>query len=221
MSKIILNAEPRSVTGKQVRQLRREGKLPAVIYGHKIDPKSITLDLRDATKVLSSVSSSSLVTVVLEGKEYPSLVRERQIDFILRTLKHIDFQAVSLTEKIRTFVTIRFEGESPALKDQDAMLSSGISSIEIEAYPQDLPEGFTVDISKLKEIGDSLFVKDIVVPENVEVLSNPEELVVIVSSSFTAEEEVEGEGEMEEEELEASDVEPEVIDKGKKEDEDF
>lgn len=221
MSKILLNAEPRTVIGKQVRQLRRQGKLPAIIYGHKIAPKSITLDLRDATKVLSTVSSSSLVTVVLDGKEYPSLVRERQIDFIMRTLKHVDFQTVSLSEKIRTTVTIHFEGEAPALKDQDAILSSGISSIEIEALPQDLPEGFIVDISTLNAIGDSLFVKDIVVPENVEVLSNPEELVVIVSSSFTAEEEEEVEGEMEEEELEETEVEPEVIEKGKKEDEDF
>lgn len=221
MSKIILKAEPRSITGKQVRQLRRQGKLPAIIYGHKIDPKSITLDLRDATKVLSTVSSSSLVTVELDGKEYPSLVRERQIDFIVGTLKHVDFQTVSLSEKIRTSVTIRFEGEAPALKDQDAILSSGINSIEIEAYPQDLPEGFTVDISTLNAIGDSLYVKDIDVPENVEILSNPEELVVIVSSSFTAEEEEEVEGEIEEEELEATEVEPEVIEKGKKEDEDF
>ncbi|MBW6472724.1 MAG: 50S ribosomal protein L25 [Anaerolineaceae bacterium] len=219
MSKIILNAEPRTVTGKQVKQLRRQGKLPGIIYGNKIDSKSITLDLRDATKVLSGVTSSSLVTIVLEGKEYPSLVREKQIDFILRTLKHVDFQAVSLLEKIRASVTIHFEGESLAVKEFDAILSSGINQIEIEAYPQDLPEGFTVDISKLKEVGDSILVKDIVIPENVEVLSNPEEMVVFASSSRPA---VEEEGEVaEEEELETTEVEPEVIEKGKKEDGDF
>jgi large subunit ribosomal protein L25 len=220
MSKILLNAKPRTVIGKQVKQLRRQGKLPATIYGHKIDPKSITLDLRDATKVLSTITSSSLITVVLEGKEYPSLVRERQIDFILGTLKHIDFQAVSLTEKIHTMVKIRFEGESPAVKDQDAMLSIGLNSIEIEAFPQDLPEEFIVDVSKLNEVGNALFVKDILVAENVEVLSHPEEMVVIVSSSRAAEEEEEVEGEIEEAELEVSEVEPEVIEKGKKDGED-
>lgn len=219
MSKIILNAEPRTVIGKQVKQLRRQGKLPAIIYGNKIDSKSISLDLRDASKVLSNVTSSSLVTIVLEGKEYPSLVREKQIDFILRTLKHVDFQAVSLTEKIRASVTIHFEGESFAVKELDAILSSGISQIEIEAFPQDLPEGFIVDISKLKEIGDSILVKDIDIPENVEVLSNPEEMVVFASISRPeAEEEVEV---VEEEELETTEVEPEVIEKGKQEDKDF
>jgi large subunit ribosomal protein L25 len=219
MSKILLNAKPRTIIGKQVKQLRRQGKLPATIYGHKIDPRSITLDLRDATKILSTITSSSLITIVLEGKEYPSLVRERQIDFILGTLKHIDFQAVSLTEKIRTLVTIRFEGESPAVQDQDAILSVGMNSIEIEALPQDLPEEFIVDVSKLTEIGDSLLVKDIEVSENIEVLSHPEEMVVIVSTSRPAEEE-EVEGELEEEELEEIDVEPEIIEKGKKEAED-
>jgi len=219
MSKILLNAKPRTIIGKQVKQLRRQGKLPATIYGHKIDPRSITLDLRDATKILSTITSSSLITIVLEGKEYPSLVRERQIDFILGTLKHIDFQAVSLTEKIRTLVTIRFEGESPAVQDQDAILSVGMNSIEIEALPQDLPEEFIVDVSKLTEIGDSLLVKDIEVSENIEVLSHSEEMVVIVSTSRPAEEE-EVEGELEEEELEEIDVEPEIIEKGKKEAED-
>jgi large subunit ribosomal protein L25 len=218
MSKIILNAEPRTVVGKQVKQLRRQGKLPGVIYGNKVDSKSVTLDLREATKVLSTVSSSSLVTVVLEGKEYPSLVREKQIDFILRTLKHIDFQTVSLTEKIKASVSIHFEGESEAVKEFDAILSTGINQIEVEAYPQDLPENFIVDISILKNLGDSILVKDIPMPENVELLSNPEELVVFASSSKpTAEEEEE----VVEEELATSEGEPEVIEKGKKEDEDF
>ena len=219
MSKIIINAEPRKVIGKQVKQLRRQGKLPGIIYGNKIDSKPITLDLREATKVLSTVTSSSLVTIVLEGKEYPSLVREKQINFILGTLKHVDFQAVSLSEKIRASVTIHFEGESSAVKDFDAILSSGLSHIEVEAFPQDLPEGFTVDISKLKHVGDSILVKDIAIPENVEVLSNPEEMVVFASSSRPA---TEAEGEaVEEEELETSEVEPEVIEKGKKEGEEF
>ena len=158
------------------------------------------------------------MTVVLEGKEYPSLVREKQIDFILRTLKHIDFQTVSLTEKIKASVSIHFEGESEAVKEFDAILSTGINQIEVEAYPQDLPENFIVDISILKNLGDSILVKDIPMPENVELLSNPEELVVFASSSKpTAEEEEE----VVEEELATSEGEPEVIEKGKKEDEDF
>ena len=217
MSKILLNAEPRVVVGKQVKQLRREGKLPGVIYGYKIEPKAITLDLRDATKILSSVTSSSLVNIVLEGKEYPTLVREKQIDFILGTLKHIDFQAVSLSEKIRAAVTITFEGEAPAVKEFQAVLTTGLSQIEVEAFPQDLPEGFTVNISGLENLGDAIYVKDIEMPENVDLLSNPEEMIVLASTTKLAEEEVEEV----EEELEEEVSEPEVIEKGKKEEEDF
>lgn len=219
MEKILLKAEPRTVIGKQVNRLRREGKLPAVIYGSKIDPKPITLDLREATKTLSTVSSSSLVTIVLSGKEYPSLVREKQIDFIMGTLKHIDFLAVSLTEKIRASVSVVFTGEAPAIKDHNAILSSGLSQIEIEAYPQDLPESFTVDISVLENIGDSILVKDIPVSENVEILSDLEEMVLFASSQKA---EVEEEEELEEETELEEEVEPEVIEKGKKEgEEDF
>ena len=215
MSKIVLNAVPRTIIGKQVNQLRREGKLPAIIYGHKVDPKPITLDLREATKVLSTTTSSSLITVILEGKEYPSLVREKQINFILGTLKHIDFLSVSLTEKIRASVSVVFEGEAPVVKEFNAILSSGLNQIEIEAYPQDLPESFIVDVSILKELGDSILVKDIAIPENVTVLSDPEEMILFASSQKA---EVEEEA-LEEEELGGS-GEPEVIEKGKKE-EDF
>ncbi len=211
MSKILLNAVPRTIIGKQVNQLRREGKLPAIIYGHKVDPKPITLDLREATKVLSTTTSSSLITVVLEGKEYPSLVREKQINFILGTLKHIDFLTVSLTEKIRASVSVVFEGEASVVKEFNAILSTGLSQIEIEAYPQDLPETFIVDVSVLKQLGDSILVKDLAVPQNVEVLSDPEEMILFASSQKS---------DVEAEELEeglGGAGEPEVIEKGKKE----
>lgn len=217
MSKIVINAEPRVLIGKQVNQLRRQGKLPAVVYGHKVDPKPITLDLRDATKILSTTTSTSLITLVLEGKEFPSIVREKQIDFILGTLKHVDFQAVSLTEKIRAEVAIHFEGESPAIKEFDAILTSGLTHLLIEGLPQDLPETIIVNVSKLRNVGDTVLVKDIEVSDNVEILSHSEEMVVMVTSSKPLSEEPEGEGD----ELLDSSGEPEIIDKGKKEKEDF
>lgn len=194
MSKILLNAESRSILGKQVRQLRRQQKVPAVIYGHKIDSKPITLDLREATKILATVSSSSLVTLVLDGVEIPTLVRDKQIDFILGTIRHVDFQAVSMTEKIRASVSLHFEGESNAVKNQDAILTFGIQFVEIEAFPKDLPDRFVIDISKLENIGDAIHVKDLSVPEDVEVLTDQDELIVLASLSRPMEEEIEVEG---------------------------
>ena len=205
MEKVILNAIPRTVKGKQVGALRRAGQLPAVIYGHHFDPTPITLDLREASRILTGLSASSLVTLVLDGKEIPSLVRERQRDFIRGTFRHVDFQAVSLTEKIRTKVNIHLEGISPAVKDFNGVIVNNLGEIEVESLPQYLPEKIVLDLSKLIKIGDGIYVRDIVPPANVEILTDAEEMVVVVT------------GQQAEEVVEVAPVEePEVIERGKK-----
>ncbi|NPV40296.1 MAG: 50S ribosomal protein L25 [Anaerolineae bacterium] len=213
MEKVILKAEKRELTGKQVKVLRREGKLPAVIYGKGIESTPIVLDRKETTTKLGKVSSSTILTIDLAGKEQPTLVREIQKDFIKNEIIHIDFLAVSLKEKLRTAVSINLTGESPALKEYDAMVVPGIEHIEVECLPQDLPESITVDLSTLKEIGDAIYVKDLPAIANVEFLTNPEDLVVVVSAvkeEAIVEEVVEG--------AEGA-AEPEVIEHGKKEEE--
>lgn len=216
MEKIVLEAAVREVTGKKVRFLRREGKLPAVLFGYGVDPTPITLDLKETTKILDSVGSSTLVTVVLEGKEYNVLVRERQRDVIYRTLTHVDFQAVSMTEMVRAQVAIHLinEDEIPAVERYGAIINTGLDVVEIECLPQDLPERIEIDLSKLEEIGDSILVQDLPLPPGVVALEDPEALVVVVSSPISEAEIAE------EEELLEEEVEPEVIEKGKVEEED-
>ena len=216
MEKVVLKANPRTLTGRHVRALRRTGQLPAVLYGHNVEPINISMDARESTKVLGKLSSSSLVSIELNGKEYPSLVREKQMNFIKRTLIHVDFQVVSLTEKIRAAVAIVLTGNSIAVKDFNAMLINGLTELEVEAFPQDLPERFTVDIAALNKIGDAIHVKDIPMPENVTVMSNLEEMVVLATAP--AKEEVE-EVVTPEAAVVAEGTEPEVIEKGKKEEE--
>ena len=213
MEKVVIKAEKRSVTGKQVKALRREGQLPAVIYGHRIDPISIVLDARSSSRILAKASSSTLVTIELEGKQYPTLVREKQLDFIRNSLIHVDFLAVSMTEKLTANVAVHIEGEAPAVKDFGAILVTGLTELEVECLPTDLPERFTVDVSSLTEISSGIYVKDVVAPENVEILSDSEEMIVVATAM--AAEEVEEEELLEGEEGE----EPEVIEKGKKDDE--
>ena len=213
MEKVVIQAEKRSVIGKQVKALRREGKLPAVIYGYGIDPISIVLDSRDASRTLAKTSSSTLVTIELAGKQYPTLVREKQLDFIRNSLIHVDFLAVSMTEKLTASVGIHFDGEAPAVKDFGAILVTGLTELEVECLATDLPERFTVDVSSLTEISSGIYVKDVVAPENVEILSDPEEMIVVATAM--AAEEVEEEADLLEGE---EDEEPEVIEKGKKED---
>lgn len=212
MEKIVINAEKRTVTGKQVGALRRAGKLPGVIYGNKVDPIAITMDLKQSTHILNNATTSSIIQIDLEGVEFATLVRERQKDYLKNRFIHIDFQAVSQTEKIKAEVGIEFIGIAPAVKDFSGVIVEGITAIEVEALPKDLPERFVVDISQLGEIGDAIYVKDLSIPSNVDVLSTLEDMIVMVSAP-AAEEEVEV---METEELAS---EPEVIEKGKKEEE--
>jgi len=215
MEKVVIQADKRAVIGKQVRALRREGKLPAVIYGHGIDPVSITLDARSASRTLAQASSSTLVTIELEGKQYPTLVREKQLDFIRNSLIHVDFMAVSMTEKLTASVAVHIEGEAPAVREFGAILVTGLTELEVECLAADLPERFTVDVSELAEISAGVYVRDVVPPANVDILSDPEEMIVVATAAAVEEVEEEEEILEGEEELE----EPEVIEKGKKEEE--
>lgn len=210
MEKFVIHAEKRSVTGKKVSVLRREGKLPGVIYGHKFDSTAVLMDLKGATQILNKTTSSSIINIDLEGKEVSVLVREKQRDYIKNRYIHIDFQAVSLTEKIRAAVNIELTGVAPAVKDFGGVVVDGLSSIEVEALPNDLPERFIIDISGLTEIGNSILVKDIPIPANVAVHTPMDEMVVLITTP--AAEEVT-------EVVEEGAAEPEIIEKGKKEEE--
>ena len=220
MEKVVIKAQRREVTGKQVGALRRSGKLPGVIYGRRTEPINIALDAHSAGLALSKVGSSTLVTVSLDGKEFPALVRERQRDYIKGRLIHVDFLAVSLTEKIRAEVRIELTGVSPAVKDLNAVLVTGLHTLEIECLPADLPERVVVDISGLAQVGDGIHVRDVTVPEKVRVLDAPDGMVVV--ATFAKEEVIEEapaavEGAVP---AEAEVIEPELsVERGKKEEE--
>lgn len=185
MEKVVLKAERRAVTGKQVRALRRTGKLPAVIYGRHVEPVAISLDAHSTGLAMSKLTSSSLVTIDLDGVEYPSLVRERQRDFIKGNLLHVDFLAVDLKEKIRATVSVQFVGVSPAVKDFNGVLVHNLEQLEVECLPTDLPERITVDISALKQIGDGIRVREVdaMLTDAVVVLNDPDEMVAVVTAA--------------------------------------
>jgi large subunit ribosomal protein L25 len=209
MEENIIQATRREIIGKHVKASRKEGKLPAVIYGRHIESTPIWLDLRDATKTLASMQVSSLVTIDLGDAKHLTLVREKQRNYLTGMLLHIDFQAVSLLEKLRTDVTVVVHGESPAVKNLNGVLVMNMDSLEVECLPQYLPEQIMVDISALQTIGQSILVKDIAVMEFVEILNDPEDVILVVTAQEAEEEEeavpVEGE--------------PEILVKGKEEEE--
>jgi large subunit ribosomal protein L25 len=218
MEEIVLKAVRRDVIGKQVKALRREGKLPAVIYGHHIDPISIELDLRGASRSLTGLAPSALVTVEVDGTPHITLVREKQRNKISGMLLHVDFLAVSMKEKLRSQVYIEIVGVAPAIKDFDGVLVTGLSELEVECLPQDLPERIVVDISGLNKIGDGIYIRNLVVSEDVKILEDPDSMVALVTAQEAVEEEVVAEVAVAEE---VPSGEPEVIEHGKKEEEEF
>jgi large subunit ribosomal protein L25 len=209
MEKIVLKATKRDVVGKKVGALRRQGKLPAVLYGHRIETTPIMLDAYEGSQTLSHLTSSSLLTIDLDGKQYLAQVREKQRDFIKNRLVHIDFQVISLTEKMRAKVGIELTGTAPAIKNFNAVIHTGLTAIEVECMPQDLPERIVVDISGLAELGDGIHVRDVVLSDKVKILADLEEVVAIAAAP--KKEEITAEAPV------AEEAAPEEIERGKKE----
>lgn len=209
MEKVTLKATRRTVLGKQVSQLRRTGQLPGVIYGHNIDPTPISMEAHNAGLVIPHLTTSSIVNIDLEGKLIPALVREKQKNYVKNVYTHIDFQAVSLTETIRAEVNLHFSGLAPAIKEFSAVIVNNMEAVEVEALPSDLPERFEVDLSQLANLGDAIHVRDLVIPAGVTLLTDTDEVIAVATA--THEEAVE--------EVSAEIAEPEVIEKGKKEEE--
>jgi len=219
---IVIEAQKRTVKGKKVGALRRQGILPGIIYGkigkEQIDPIPIQLDLHEVSQTIKKLTASSLVTIDVDGETYPAILREVQRDIIYGTLRHVDFMAVSLSETLQTAVPVELIGQAPAEINMAAVVVTGISELEIECLPQDLPERIEVDATVLVDIDSVIYVKDLDLPENISVLTDPDELIAGVTY-VTIEEEEEEEEEAELVELLEGEVEPEVIEKGKKEDE--
>jgi large subunit ribosomal protein L25 len=216
MEKVVLKATKRDVIGKQVRAMRRAGMLPAVIYGRRTEPISISLDAHTASLLLGRLTSSSLVTIDLDGTEYPALVREKQRDYIKNRLLHVDFMAVSLTERITASVRLNFVGVSAAVKDFNAVLVHNIEEVEVECIPTDLPQQIEVDISLLARPGEGIRVKDLEVSDKVRILADPETMVAVATFAKIEEEAAAVPGA----EVAPAEAEPELaVERGKKEDE--
>lgn len=183
MERITLKASKRNRIGKEVKHLRYEGKLPAILYGKSVkDPIPVTLDGPETSKALKKISYSTLVNIELDGEEHMTLVRDFQVDPIYGELQHVDFLVVSLTEKVRAYVTVQVEGVAPIIAAEGGLLVTGLEQIEIESLPQDLPEHLTIDVSGLESFGDALYVRDVVLPPSAELLSDPDDLLVVATA---------------------------------------
>jgi large subunit ribosomal protein L25 len=209
MEKRTLNARPRSVVGKQAKALRRQGRIPAVLYGRGAEPQNLEIDMREANRVLTHVSGSTLIELAVDGAAHQVLVREIQRDPIRRDLIHIDFLQVAMDVAITAAVPLEIVGEAPAVKTFAGVIVTGLDEIEVEALPADLPDRISVDLGSLEEIGQAIVVGDLFVGKGVKLLTSPSEMVVRVMSQAAEE--------VEEVEVVAEAGEPEVIERRKEE----
>ena len=174
-----LKASPRQPLGKRSRRMLREGKLPAIVYGHNTEATPITLDRLEFQKVFVKSGRTHLVDLVLDGDRTEKvLVREIQTHPRRLGPIHVDFYQVNLQEKIEVEVPVRLTGESAPVKRGDADILQPLHAIRVECLPSDIPASFEVDITPLEEIEMELRVADLTVPKGVTLLVDAEELVV-------------------------------------------
>src|SRR5258707_12624355 len=172
---------PRTVTGKQVGQLRRQGTLPAVIYGPGVASTPIQLNSREASKVLRRVHGAELIDLELDGKSHKVLLHDLQRDAIRGDFLHADLYVVDMARPIRVHLPIHLVGTSPAVVSLSGILVRGIAELEVECLPGDLIKQVEVDLGPLKEIGNSLHVRDLVIPSTIKILTDLDEQVARVT----------------------------------------
>jgi large subunit ribosomal protein L25 len=181
MANIQLSAQPRS-TETKAKALVRSGVVPAVIYGHKSENVLVTVDPKLFSKMFSQAGESSLIELQIEGQApLTVLVKDVQYDLLKRTPVHVDFQQVRMDEVITVEVGLNLIGESPAVKNDGAVLVESLRAIHVECLPGDLQHEVDVDISGLAAFGDSIHIKDLSLPASWKLINHdPEEVIVSV-----------------------------------------
>lgn len=177
-----LHAATRTLTGKQVKQLRTKGQTPLVMYGHGTTPHNLETDTKTLQQLWKQAGSNQLVDVTVDsGKAVKVLFHAVQIHPVTDQIVHADLYEVKMTEKIETEIPLKFIGESPAVKDLFGILVTEKDALEIRCLPADLVPEFEVDLSVLKTFDDAIKVRDVTVPATIEILNDPEEMVALVS----------------------------------------
>lgn len=185
-----LSATVRTVTGKKVKTLRKQGLLPSSIYGHGFEPISIQVNDRELEHIFAHVGKSGLVDLQLDGKTVPVLFRNPQYHPVDGALIHVDCYKVNLKEKIVATVPLIFINESPAVKAGNVLVEVA-TQVEVEALPTDLPEHIEVDLAKLETLESMITVADLVVDKaKVEVKTDAEQVIVKVEEPRVEEEPV-------------------------------
>lgn len=181
MDKLILKAEKRSLLGRKVKKLRKDGVVPANVFGKKVKSESIQVKTLDFEKTYKETGETGLLELQINSDKKPVLVHNVQIDPVSEKILHIDFLQVNLKEKVIAGIPIELIGESPAEKQGLGTVVQYIDEVEVEALPTDLPEKFEADISTFAEVDQTLYLKDLKVDKGkVEIKEDLEKIIAKV-----------------------------------------
>ncbi len=184
-----LQAKKRAVTGKQVKKIRQAKNLPAVVYGKGVPNQSVEISAAEFEKTYRAAGESTLIDLSIDGGAPTKvLIQDVQHDPMLNLVTHVDFRQVNMKEKLEVDVALKFVGEAPAVKEQGGILVHSLDEVRVRALPGDLVHEIEIDLSKLKNLNDSVRVKDIVPPKGIELLDRPEDIIVVVNEPMSEEE---------------------------------
>ncbi len=209
-----LQVSSRSVRGKKVRHLRKEGLLPGVVYGQGMESTPVEVPYFLFEKVYQNAGPGTLVQLKIKGIEdktkegIPVFIQEPARDVLTDKFIHVDFYTVRLDRPIRISLPLEFEGSSPAVEQFGGTLVKNMYEVEVEGLPLELPKEIVVDVSRLNASEDKILIQDLSLPQNIKMFEDPEQVVVFVEAPRT-QEELEALEEKPEEKVEGVEVEGE------------
>lgn len=187
MKRLKLAVEKRKVVGKKVKKLRKEGILPANLYGKDVKSLAVEVPYKEFEKVYKEVGETGLVDVVVNGQIRPSLIHNIHHDYLHNRALHVDFYQVNLKEKVKTMIPLVIKGEAKAVSDKVGLLLQPLTQVEVEALPEDLPERIEVDVKALSAVGDQITIGQIKPPSKVTILANPSLVAVKIGELVSKE----------------------------------
>jgi len=185
-----LSANTRTVLGNSVRKLRKQGLLPAVLYGQNFNSLPIQIDKKIFLKLYKQVGKTNVIDLSVDSQTLPVIVQDLDIDPVFGDVRHVDFLVVNLKQKVKVTVPIQYIGTPIGVKQLGAVLTVNLDELEIEVLPEKIPDFITVDVTNLTNIHDSISVADLLqVVQDYQILNDPETILVSLTEGASGVEE--------------------------------
>lgn len=176
-----LITQKRNLFGKKVNHLRKNGLIPAELYGHNIENLHLALFEKEFLKVFEKAGENEIINLIIDDQKIPVLIHDIQIDPLTNKIIHIDLYQIKMTEKITVNVPLEFINEAPAVKEKDGILVKAMQEIKIETLPANIPHSIKVDLASLDDIGKSIYVSDLVLPPKIKILVDAKTVIATIT----------------------------------------